>query len=195
LIWINTLAVDLGSTVGAGDPHSLHQRTISFPALRRQDRFNSEAFRKLPSMFAFSRIAFLAAVLGAASAASAKDGSLSKIDLKNLCARSVIDMGANSGESANGSRDSCVADEQEARDQIIKDWATFPAPVRTLCIQPAAYLPSYVEWLTCLQMTKDVITLRKEQTAPTTVGSGSPVRQCPVVHYLENGSIASVVAC
>ena len=52
--------------------------------------------------------------------------------------------------------DVCLSSEQAAREQIIKDWATYSSAERTQCVQPSVYLPSYVEWLTCLQINADV---------------------------------------
>ena len=48
--------------------------------------------------------------------------------------------------------DVCLSSEQAAREQIVKDWATFSAADKTQCVQPSVYLPSYIEWLTCLEM-------------------------------------------
>jgi hypothetical protein len=50
----------------------------------------------------------------------------------------------------------CVDSENKARDQIIKDWASYTASDRAGCVQAAGYLPSYVEWLTCFEMNKSV---------------------------------------
>ena len=50
----------------------------------------------------------------------------------------------------------CVDSENKARDQIIKDWGTYTASDRSGCVQPAGYVPSYVEWLTCFEMNKSV---------------------------------------
>jgi hypothetical protein len=61
--------------------------------------------------------------------------------------------------------DSCIGDEQAARDQLTKDWANYPALAKSTCINPNEYLPGYVEWQACIEMTRDVITLRKDQAA------------------------------
>jgi hypothetical protein len=47
-----------------------------------------------------------------------------------------------------------------------------------------------VEWLTCIEMDRDVKAMRKEQPGPT-----SSADKCPVVRYLEDGTIVSVKAC
>jgi len=54
----------------------------------------------------------------------------------------------------------CLRSEQEARDQLKRDWANFPAADRSLCTQTAAMggLPSYVALITCLDMKRNVAT-------------------------------------
>jgi hypothetical protein len=73
------------------------------------------------------------------------------------------------GSTARTSYDACMDSEQAARDQIIKDWETFSAVERTRCVQAKSYLPSYVEWLTCLEMEQYVRKL-KQAPPPATVG-------------------------
>jgi hypothetical protein len=50
----------------------------------------------------------------------------------------------------------CLDSENKAREQLIKEWATFPLSDRDSCIQTRGYLPSYIEWLTCFEMNKIV---------------------------------------
>jgi hypothetical protein len=59
--------------------------------------------------------------------------------------------------------DSCVNDEKSAREQLLKEWAQFPAADRTNCTQETEHFaPSYVELLECLEMYRDVKTMRKD---------------------------------
>jgi hypothetical protein len=99
-----------------------------------------------------------------------------------------------------------MADEQMAREQLVKDWATYPALAKSRCTQTKEFLPGYVEWQTCIEMTRDVIKMRKEQAVSTPAGSnasrqsssrpaGSKTRECPSVKIGEDGSIVSVVNC
>jgi hypothetical protein len=46
--------------------------------------------------------------------------------------------------------------EQTDQAQIVKDWASYLAADKTHCVQPKVYMPSYVEWLTCLEIARDV---------------------------------------
>ena len=57
----------------------------------------------------------------------------------------------------------CVETENKAHDQIVKDWSNFQASDRQGCIDTRAYLPSYVEWLTCFDMNKVVREARQQQ--------------------------------
>lgn len=61
--------------------------------------------------------------------------------------------------------DRCLKTEREARDQLAREWANFPAADRTLCTQTATMggLPSYVELITCLEMKRDVAKLPAER--------------------------------
>ena len=57
-------------------------------------------------------------------------------------------------------------DEQEARDQLLKNWVAYPPSDRALCMRAADYLPSYVEWITCAEMSKDLRRIRNEKPTP-----------------------------
>ena len=62
----------------------------------------------------------------------------------------------------------CMDGENRAREQIIKDWPAYAASDRAGCIQPRVYLPSYIEWLTCMEMNKAVREARKTSGTPMT---------------------------
>jgi hypothetical protein len=55
----------------------------------------------------------------------------------------------------------CRKSEQDARDQLVRDWANFPAADRSQCIATATMggSASYVELITCLEMKRDVAKL------------------------------------
>jgi hypothetical protein len=65
----------------------------------------------------------------------------------------------------------CLDSEQKARDQLVKDLATYTSANKKQCMRTDVYLPSYVEWLTCLEMERDV---RKERQQEETFGQGGP---------------------
>jgi hypothetical protein len=91
----------------------------------------------------------------------AATGGIPSVDIHKTCrAAASVMTGLLSGTTAEHDQDVCVSSEQAAHEQIIKDWATYSSAERTQCVRPAVYLPSYVEWLTCLEMEKSVRTLR-----------------------------------
>jgi hypothetical protein len=60
--------------------------------------------------------------------------------------------------------DICIADEQGARDQLVKEWAQFSGTAKDRCVRASReYLPSYVELLTCLSMARDAKGLPEEK--------------------------------
>ena len=60
----------------------------------------------------------------------------------------------------------CMDGENKARETIIKDWSSYAASDRVGCIQPNVYLPTYIEWLTCIEMNKAVREARKSSGTP-----------------------------
>ena len=111
-------------------------------------------------MFSKMKIALSIAVsLGAASTAFA--GALPSIDIPRMCRASNAALSASDNPANNF--ETCLHDEQEAREQLIADWVTFPATDRAHCVLPAEFLPSYTEWLTCLEMERDMRKARKER--------------------------------
>jgi hypothetical protein len=158
-------------------------------------------------MFTKMRITLSAAIfLAAASAAPAKDGSLPKIDLEKVCRASEKEINAVFTGINRDVFAACMNDEQAARDQLLKDWATFSTLDTARCVVPNDYLPSYVEWSTCIEMTRDVMKMRKEQAGAAGAGAnarpkshngriGSKTKDCPVVQWREDGSVVSADAC
>jgi hypothetical protein len=109
-----------------------------------------------------------------------------------------------------------MTSENEARAQIVKNWLNFPAGGRQRCLNTTGYMPSYVEWLTCLEMEQQVNELHKRAaTNPATTEGrgaraavrpgtpansrgpriGSETKPCPVVQFGSDGSITSIIAC
>ena len=158
------------------------------------------------SRIALTAAIILGAILGAASASLAKDSGPPAIDIQTTCQESSNALVDLTGNSSQDSFNSCMNDEQTAREQIVKDWATYPALAKTQCVQPKEYLPGYVEWQSCLEMTRDVINLRKQQAAAAAASSnasaqssnrraGSETKECPVVKTADDGSIEWLLNC
>jgi hypothetical protein len=130
-----------------------------------------------------------AIVLAAASTALAKDGGLPKLNTEYDCRASEAAMAAAIGTGSD-TFGSCMSDENDARKQLEKNWATYPASDKARCIHPKEYTPGYVEWLTCIEMERDVRTMRKGQPEILT-----SVDKCPAVRYRQDGTIVSINAC
>jgi hypothetical protein len=137
-------------------------------------------------------------------------------DIATTCRTSEKALVAIFGAETQQNFQSCMNSENAAREQIVKNWQNFPAGARQRCVNTTGYMPSYVEWLTCLEMEQQVAELRKKaETSPVTTegrGAGATVRTgtpangrgsrigsaanpCPVVQSASDGSITSVIAC
>jgi hypothetical protein len=132
-----------------------------------------------------------ALIFASASAATAKSGGIPTIDIQKGCRAAEAELTALFGNQSDAYK-SCMNDEQDGHDQLAKDWETFPALAKSLCVQPKEYLPSYVEWLTCLTITRDVINMRKAASQAAGKGGKPTSQECPVVNTGEDGNIVSV---
>jgi hypothetical protein len=72
----------------------------------------------------------------------------------------------------------CLKTEREVRDELVKQWSSFPASDKNACIREATMGgdSSYTELLTCLEMARDVRNLPNESHAPDIAppSAGSP---------------------
>ena len=121
-------------------------------------------------LFSFGRtqvahlLAPFAAVVLAPHLLIAAPSGVPTIDIQNTCKIAAGSMTIMAGSTIQSAIESCLRSEQGARDQLVKDWATYPAVDKARCVQVKVYLPSYIEWLTCLEMERDVRALRKTPT-------------------------------
>ncbi len=115
-----------------------------------------------------SKIAIAVVLLGLPAAAAFGDGP-PRLDVTESCeaaARVAISKGRD--------KQSCLADEQAARDQLAKGWSGFNGAHKTQCIGnvktggPA----SYVELLACLEVMRDAKKYREAQPDPADDYSG-----------------------
>ena len=97
-------------------------------------------------------------------------GSVPTIDVGKGCEAAEKAIGSIFGPNNGASLGSCLKQEQEARQVMINSWTKYPASDRQKCIDTTVYNPSYVEWLTCLEMYRDVRSLNRETTS---VGAGT----------------------
>jgi hypothetical protein len=115
-----------------------------------------------------SKIAAAALVLTLAAPAFAapRDGSVPWLNVGPTC--HPIDR---SDKSIQIDTERCLKTESDAREQLVRQWAQFPAADRALCIQTATLtdMASYVDLITCLEMKRDLVKLpadRGLRTAP-----------------------------
>jgi hypothetical protein len=100
------------------------------------------------------------------------------IDIQKTCqsaAGAIVSLMG--GTTIEQDVNACLDSEQKARDQIFKDRATYSSADKALCMQTGVYLPSYVEWLTCLEMERDVRKMERPQQfgpGPYTLPKASP---------------------
>jgi hypothetical protein len=148
--------------------------------------------------------------------ASAASNGVPTADIATTCRTSEKALIAIFGAETQQNFQSCMTSEKEAREQIVKNWQNFPAGARQRCVITTGYMPSYVEWLTCLEMEQQVNEARKKAaTNPVTTEGrgagdvaragtpangggpriGSEANPCPVVQSASDGSIISVIAC
>ena len=104
-------------------------------------------------------LSFVPVVLGSHLLIAA--AGLPGIDPQKLCHASEQTMPDRGGGPIQTFQ-SCMMDEQEAREKLLKDWVTYPSSDKALCIRTKDYLPSYVEWITCAEMARDLRQIRKE---------------------------------
>ena len=92
----------------------------------------------------------------------AASGGPPKVDIQTTCRISEKEIAKVFGATFADTFDSCMRQQSDALKEIEKNWATYPAADKELCAQPKAYMPSYVEWLTCFEMDLDVRKIRAE---------------------------------
>jgi hypothetical protein len=100
-------------------------------------------------------------VLGLHILVAATVSGVPTVDIAKTCRASEKAIADTFGSGTVATFDNCMQQEGDARAQIIKNWANYPVAGRQRCINPRAYMPSYVEWLTCLELERDVRELRK----------------------------------
>jgi hypothetical protein len=126
------------------------------------------------------RLALLAIAMLLPTAALAQSG-IPTVDIKNTCklaASAMVQLMG--GTTAGNDQEICLGSEQRARDQLVKDWSTYSATDRSRCVRTNVYLPSYVEWLTCLDMERDVRKMQIETPDPTAINATAPMTM-PIV--------------
>jgi hypothetical protein len=98
------------------------------------------------------------ALLALPSSGSAKPDGVPRFDV----VRSCQDARAYTGDDKNLAYRGCMKDENDARAELARKWAKFkPGDRKDCAAQGAAPVPSYVELLTCLEMSDEADALYK----------------------------------
>ena len=93
----------------------------------------------------------------------ATTGDVPRVEIEKTCRASEKAIKDVFGNSVMGNIfENCMEDEKANLEQLLKDWGTYPAAAKAQCVQPAVYMPNYTEWLTCLEMERDVRKMRLE---------------------------------
>jgi len=102
-------------------------------------------WRPLPCSLALAISLLMLSALAPVRAADAPP----RFDIRRNC-QLEISGGAGIGETL----ESCIRDEQQARDELAGQWSAFTPADRTSCIRETSIdgTPSYVELQTCLEM-------------------------------------------
>jgi hypothetical protein len=95
-------------------------------------------------------------VIAAALPVSPVADTVPQIDVARECRAEVIDQAA---------QKHCIDDDNQARDQLKKEWPTFNAAERQLCERETRMggASTYAEFLTCLEMSRDTRTGQSTQ--------------------------------
>ena len=89
-----------------------------------------------------------------------------KLNIEPSCKAAGIE-----GMALGRTTQSCINDENTARDQLVKDWSTYSGDDKSHCLSMVSTggSPSYVELLSCLEMSRDA----------KKIAEGQPVNQMP----------------
>ncbi|HEY7301119.1 MAG TPA: hypothetical protein VH684_24795 [Xanthobacteraceae bacterium] len=90
------------------------------------------------------------------SALATRAGNVPTVDIRKSCQMAEKDVANILGPNNGITVGTCLKQEDDARQQMVNNWATYPQTDKQRCINTTGYLPSYVEWLTCLEMYRDV---------------------------------------
>ena len=122
-------------------------------------------FRPTISNIAVIAGTIIGIMFGSAATAQAQ---IPHINIEETCRAAARAMaGLMGGSTTEQDRNACLDSEQKAREQIIKDQATYSSADKRRCMRTSIYLPSYVEWLTCLEMERDVRKMRQGEPPAT----------------------------
>lgn len=97
-----------------------------------------------------------------------------KLDIEPSCKAAGIE-----GMTLGRTTQSCLNDENTARDQLVKDWSTYSSDDKSHCLSMVSTggSPSYVELLSCLEMSRDAKKIAEGQPVTQPQPSTPPPRR------------------
>ena len=119
---------------------------------------------------------FAALALGSSLITVAADG-VPTLKVETSCKAAGIE-----GMQTGRTTDSCLNDEKAAREDLVKSWSSFSGDDKTHCLSLVSTGggPSYVELLSCLEMSRDakkIAQVRKMDQPPQPMPRQPPHRQ------------------
>ena len=116
----------------------------------------------------------LGSILASTLVLAAASGAPPKVNIEATCRASEIEIKKLFGDDTMVTAGGCLMQENAAWDELAKTWATFTPADKTLCVHPRSHMPSYVEWLTCLEMQKELRRIRAEEGSRGAAPKGAP---------------------
>src|SRR5262245_12968100 len=71
------------------------------------------------------------------------------------------------GQTSSDRLETCLASERRTREELDKNWSTFPAANRIACVKSLTFSPTYTELATCLEMRLQLKSSRDAKPADT----------------------------
>src|SRR5262249_22817353 len=94
---------------------------------------------------------------------AAASGGPPRVDIEATCRASEVEVKKLFGNDTQITTSGCLMQENAALDELVKMWPTLTAADRSQCIQPRSHMPSYVEWLTCVDIQKELRRIRADE--------------------------------
>ena len=89
---------------------------------------------------------------------ASSNGGVPTLDVRPSCRAAAI-----AEVTTKDAMQSCMADEKNAHDQLVRQWTKFNTADRAACLGPIMeFEPTYTELLTCLEMATDTRKIPEE---------------------------------
>jgi hypothetical protein len=85
------------------------------------------------------------------------------VAIDKTCRASTDEIARLFGDATMATFDACMKQQNDALERIKLDWRTYPSSDKARCVQPTAYMPSYVEWLTCFEAEREIRRIRANE--------------------------------